>query len=473
MSQDQYVQREKFRVAFWSVLCSLFLTGIKIWAGAATNSLGVLSEALHSGLDFCAAAITFYAVHIAAIPPDKSHPYGHEKVENLSALVETCLLVLTCVWIVWEAVARLFFRAAEINLTWWAFAVVGVSIVVDVERSAMLYRVAKKHKSQALEADALHFHTDVWSSSVVLLGLVCVWLARFTDPGSWLYQVLHKADAVAGLFVAVIILKVSWRLAKASIHALMDGGSDEMDDAVAKALAEQLPQYPVISSRLRESGPKVFIEMTVGMPRNLHVDDAHAVTECVESVVKRVIPEADVLVHVEPQDFLTDVPDDELAGYVALRHDFRLHGFRMMSSEAGRTLKVDIEMPDEKRLGEIKSELEAFENDIKQTLNLQKLVARVQPIRRAIPEREGKRYSGLEPHVIRDKASRVVAEFPDIIRLDSVDTGELETFDSMTVYGTVSGDMSVGESHRLASRMEHVLHHAIPELSEIVVVLRS
>lgn len=183
--------------AFSSVLWSAFLTGIKIWAGVKTGSLGIISEALHSGLDLMAAGMTFYAVRIAARPADESHPYGHEKIENLSALAETALLLITCGWIVWEAIDRLFYNEAEITLTWWAFAVVAVSLLVDVNRSAMLRRVAKKHKSQALEADALHFTTDIWSSAVVMLGLFCVWLAHLVPADSVWHGLLEKADAVA------------------------------------------------------------------------------------------------------------------------------------------------------------------------------------------------------------------------------------------------------------------------------------
>ena len=181
---EQAAHQEKSHAALSSVLWSAFLTVIKLWAGIVTGSLGIISEALHSGLDLMAAAMTFYAVKVASRPADESHPYGHEKVENLSALAETALLLVTCAWIVWEAVDRLFYNEAEITLTWWAFAVVAVSLLVDVNRSAMLRRVAKKHKSQALEADALHFTTDIWSSAVVLLGLFCIWLAHLVPAES-------------------------------------------------------------------------------------------------------------------------------------------------------------------------------------------------------------------------------------------------------------------------------------------------
>src|SRR5699024_9384205 len=149
--------------ALSSVLWSAFLTLIKIVAGLSTNSLGLLSEALHSALDLLAAGLTFLAVRLAAVPADSRHPYGHGKVESLSALAETGLLLATCVWIVYEAVRRLLFEAAPVEPNWWAFAVVVVSLIVDISRSAMLRRVAREHRSQALEADALHFTTDILS----------------------------------------------------------------------------------------------------------------------------------------------------------------------------------------------------------------------------------------------------------------------------------------------------------------------
>ncbi len=319
MPHDLQAHREKARAAFSSVLWSLFLTGIKIWAGMATNSLGILSEALHSGLDFCAAAITFYAVKVAAIPPDTGHPYGHEKVENLSALVEVVLLVATCVWIVWEALNRLFYGAGEINLTWWAFAVVAISLVVDVNRSAMLRRVAKKHKSQALEADALHFTTDIWSSAVVLLGLVCVWATRFINPGNAWHGILLKADSVAALFVAGLILHVSWGLSKRAVHALMDGSSAETAQAVKALLQEKMPSYPVQQLRLRESGSKAYAEVSLAIPSHLHADDAHALCERVEELVREVIPDAETIVHPEPVDFVQTHGGAGLARHIALR----------------------------------------------------------------------------------------------------------------------------------------------------------
>ena len=172
------LNRQKVRVALTSVIAAIGLTVTKAVVGWQTGSLGILSEALHSALDLVAALITLFAVRVADRPADQDHHYGHGKVENLSALVETALLLLTCIWIISEALERLFWKEVEIEPSWIAFAVMVGSIVVDVSRSRALARVARETGSQALEADALHFQTDVWGSLTVLVGLGAVWAGR-------------------------------------------------------------------------------------------------------------------------------------------------------------------------------------------------------------------------------------------------------------------------------------------------------
>jgi cation diffusion facilitator family transporter len=194
------MQQEKLNVALVSVFAAVFLTGSKLVIGIMTGSLGILSEALHSGLDLVAAVITYFSVRISDKPADKQHNYGHGKIENFSAFIETILLVITCIWIVYEASNRLISGKTHIEVGAWSYIVVVSSIVIDISRSRALSRVAKKYNSQALEADALHFATDIWSSAVVLLGLIC---ANFG---------YYFADSIAALGVAIIVLFVSYQL---------------------------------------------------------------------------------------------------------------------------------------------------------------------------------------------------------------------------------------------------------------------
>ena len=179
-------EQEKKSVALSSVLAAIFITAFKLTIGLLTHSLGILAEAAHSALDLVAAAVTFFAVRISGRTPDEKLMFGYGKVENLSALFETFLLLLTCVWIISEAVKRLFFEHIQVEISIWSFIVMITSIIVDVSRSRALMKAAKKHGSQALEADALHFSTDVWSSSVVIGGLILTTLGGyFTGRVTW------------------------------------------------------------------------------------------------------------------------------------------------------------------------------------------------------------------------------------------------------------------------------------------------
>src|SRR5947209_17292243 len=214
---SESMRAEKRGVAGNSVLAAIAVTALKIAVGLATGSLGILSEAAHSGLDLVAAVITLFSVQVSDKPADADHQYGHGKVENFSAFIETGLLLLTCIWIVYEAVERLFFRRVEIEPTLAAFAVMMLSMVTDYWRSRALGRIARKYDSQALEADALHFSTDIWSSGVVILGLLLVMLGRKFNI-DW----LRDSDPIAALFVAGVVVSVSWRLARRTIDALLD-----------------------------------------------------------------------------------------------------------------------------------------------------------------------------------------------------------------------------------------------------------
>jgi cation diffusion facilitator family transporter len=290
------IENEKLRVAAASVLAAVLLTGFKLLVGLSTNSLGILSEAAHSGLDMVAAVITFMAVRIADKPADDQHMYGHGKVENFSALIETVLLLVTCAWIVHESVDRLFFKAVTIDASVWAFAVMLVSVIVDVNRSRMLYRAARKHNSQALEADALHFHTDIWSSSVVLLGLAGVQLShRFPR-----LAILEKADAVAALGVALIVIGISFQLGKRTIQALLDAAPQGMAGRIRQEV-ERLPGVVDCHQvRLRTSGPRLFVDVHVSVDGAQSLQQAHDLTEVIEARIQGFIPQADITVHPEP-----------------------------------------------------------------------------------------------------------------------------------------------------------------------------
>lgn len=289
-------EQEKKAAALSSVLAAVCLTLMKVVVGVISGSLGILAEAAHSGLDLVAAVCTYFAVRISSKPADKEHLYGHGKVESLSALFEAGLLLATCVWVIREAVHRLIAGQAPVDASIWAFGVVLVSMAVDISRSRMLLRMAKKHKSQALEADALHFSTDIWSSGVVLLGLAGVKLAAWFPALGF----LKRADSVAALAVAVIVVWVCGKMGWRTIHELLDSAPKDLPEKI-KAIAESVEQVKGCHAvRVRCSGPGVFIDAHVELEGDLSLTEAHRVTDLVENALLAEIPGADITVHAEP-----------------------------------------------------------------------------------------------------------------------------------------------------------------------------
>jgi len=328
--------REKNRVALVSLLAAVVLTAAKVGVGLWTGSLGILAEALHSGLDLAAAAVTLWAVRAASRPADQEHAYGHGKIENLSALFETVLLLATCVWIIKEGVERLFFRAeSHVDANLWSFLVVILSVIIDYSRASALQRVARKYDSQALEADALHFSTDIWSSLVVLLGLGGVKAAGWLGV-PW----LAKADAVAALGVAAVVVVVSLRLGKKAIADLLDTVPHRLTVKVAElARVEGVKEARQV--RVRRSGPQLFVDLAVVVDSDESLARGHEIACQAEAAIKRELPAADVVIHVEPAEV---VGEDLLASTrrIAAAHGAAAH--HLMVHEDGGHLRLELHL---------------------------------------------------------------------------------------------------------------------------------
>ncbi|MCB2204194.1 cation-efflux pump [bacterium] len=327
-----HMMMEKRRVALTSVFAAILLTLMKLVVGVWTGSLGILSEALHSGLDLLAAMITFFAVRIADRPADKEHQFGHGKIENLSALFETLLLLVTCVWILYEAWERLTGDVVHIEVNFWAFLVVGISIVVDATRSRALMRIAKKYNSQALEADALHFRTDIYSSAVVLVGLVSVMVG------------FPEADAIAAAIVACIVIWISIRLGRQTIDGLLDRVPEGAQEKVERAVDEVDGVESIRSLRLRPSGGMVFVNLIIGIQRTTFFDRAHAIVDGVEESVRAALPQADILVHAEPVIGVREKLSDKIE-WLVRQSDLTAHNISILWVNEQYLIEFDIEYP--------------------------------------------------------------------------------------------------------------------------------
>ena len=283
--------KEKKIVAISSIVAAVFLTSLKFIVGIITGSLGLLSEALHSCLDMVAAVVTYFSVRFSDKPADKKHNFGHGKMENLSALFQTILLLITCGWIVYEAIHRLIIKEVEVSVTIWSYLVVVTSIIVDISRSRALYRMAKKHNSQALEADALHFSSDIWSSAAVLFGLLCVDLFGFT-----------AADPIAALIIAIIILITCYKLGKKAIDILLDKAPMQSCEWVADILNNhsEIKQYHNL--KLRSAGADTFVSFNIHLDPAMSFLEVHQFCDHLEKDIQDKIPRCEVYIHAEPEN---------------------------------------------------------------------------------------------------------------------------------------------------------------------------
>ncbi len=385
-SNDAVAAHEKHSAALSSVIAAIFLTLFKLVVGLSTGSLGILAEVAHSGLDLVAAAVTLFAVRVSGRPADKEHTYGHGKVENLSALFETVLLLVTCAWIIYEAIRRLFFEEVQVEVNIWAFIVMGVAIVIDFTRSRMLYRTAKKYDSQALEADALHFSTDIWSSAVVIVGLGLVWLSeRLGIPA------LAKADAIAALIVAGIVVYVSMQLGGRTIAALLDGVPASVRDDVVRAV--RVPGVlEVRRVRVRRSGPESFADVRLTVARDTPLEKTHEIAVAAESAVRQVLPGADVVVQVDPvksdhEGVLTTVR------MLAAEGGMGAHGVRIYDLQSGgHLLELHLEVSDGLTVEQAHERASAFEEALRKTLpSIDQVVTHLEPTSDVLVRKAGYR----------------------------------------------------------------------------------
>ena len=457
--------REKRSAAASSVVAAVFLTAMKVVVGVSTGSLGILAEAAHSGLDLVAAVVTLVAVRVSGKPADSAHTYGHGKVENLSALFETLLLLATCVWIIYEAVERLLFKTVAVEASAWAFAVMAVSIAVDVTRSRLLARVAKKYDSQALEADALHFSTDIYSSAVVILGLVGVHFSR--RPGlEWLV----KADAVAALGVAAIVVWVSVQLGRKTIAALLDEISPELRDSLLRTV--RVPGVVQVRRlRVRRSGPETFADVTLTVEAGTGLAQAHAIATAAEGAARHLLPGADVVVHVEPADGAPQGAHDDPAGLthaVAGSLGLAAHDIHVHNVLGARSLELHLEVDPSLSLAAAHAQATAFERALREASpGLGQIVTHIEPRAAAAgPVSAGPEDEGQVLAVLHELAADTTLHcHPHNVTVHRTGEGGL----SVSFHCALDPDTGITAAHDLTERVERELRERLPSVGRVVI----
>jgi len=461
---SQIAEKEKRNAAGSSVLAAVLLTTFKLTVGLLTGSLGILAEAAHSGLDLVAALVTFFAVRIADRPPDRQHLYGHGKVENLSALVETLLLLITCVWIMDEAIQRLIFKSVEIEATFWAFGVMAVSILVDLSRSRILYRAARKYHSQALEADALHFSTDIWSSSVVIGGLTLVWLSQRLGP-EWAWLV--KGDAIAALVVALIVVYVSLQLGRRAVSVLLDTAPAGLADQIAVEAA----QVPGVESlgpvRVRQAGASAFVDLTVKVDRSASLEEAHQIAEAVDRRVGQLVRRGDVVVHVDPVR-QSGENLSQTVGAIAARLGLRTHYVHAHQVQGNYCVDLHVEVPPDLTLSQAHDQVSRLELAVRDELpQVRDLHSHIEPV--TVPVAPGE---ALASEVEQELRARIVAIVNDIAALNGCRQLHIRSgpdgYD-VVLHCLADPDLPVVQAHSLADEVEKQIQRHIPQINRVLV----
>ena len=334
----QVLVKQKRVAALVSMLAACGMTALKLIAGLLTGSLGMLSDAAHSGLDLLGTALTFFSVRISDKPADEDHPYGHARVETLSAFTETFLMGASCVWIVVEAVMRIFVAPVAVRPSVWPFAVLALSITVDLSRSRALKHVALASGSQALEADALHFASDIWSSVAVAVGLAASYAGVRFGIG-W----LRFADPVAALAVSAVILRFAWGLARRTTYELLDTAPAGARQRIVRAVEHIDGVVELERVRVRRSGNRAFADLRVAVPRFDTAEHIEMLVQRITAAVKAVVPGADVTVRTVPRQVLGENIFDRIRGVAAL-NNVTLHDLSVQQEEGGLRVEQHIEV---------------------------------------------------------------------------------------------------------------------------------
>jgi cation diffusion facilitator family transporter len=438
------------RTAFVSVIAALVLIGLKLGAGLASGSLGLVSEAVHSGTDLVAALLTFFALGVAGRPADPGHPYGHGKAEHLAALAEAAILVAASLFISYRALSNLVGASeSDVQATWYAFAVIAIVILIDASRTLVSLRGSQRYDSPALQANALHFASDLAGSVAVLLGLV---LVAAGYPG---------ADSLAALFVAVLVLLAAARLMRSNVDVLMDR-SPEAADAAARAAIERVdPPVELRRLRLRRSAGGHFADVVIGVPPGAAVGQGHAAADQVERAVQEALPGSDVVVHVEPgaEEALRDRVHAAALGVPRVRE---VHNVRVVTVDGGIEVGLHLKLPGELSLEDAHAVASEVEDAISSSVpGVVAVQTHLEPLRET---EAGERTAPPDEEAILAIVRDLTGEPPREVRLVRTDEGLL-----VFVTLHVRPEHTLADAHALASDVEERIRERLPEIADVVV----
>ena len=441
------------RTALVSVGAAVALIALKLGAGLASHSLGLISEAAHSGSDLIAALLTFFTIGVAVRPADVGHQYGHGKAEHLGALAEGTILVLASIVIAWRAITQLVGAThTSVQATWYALAVIVVVMVIDVSRTVVSLRASRRYHSAALGANALHFASDLAGSGAVLIGLLLV-RAGYT-----------RADSAAALFVAVLVLFAATRLMRWNVDVLMDRAPADAELAARSAIAEIDPPVAVERLRMRQAGSRQFADVVISVPPGAAVGQGHAAADRVEAAVHAALPGSDVVVHVEPAEDEEAIRDRAHAAALAVPRVREVHNVSVLNVGGRTEVSLHLKLPGELTLEEAHS----IASDVEQAITaavpeVDAVQTHLEPLAEA---GEGRRMA--DDSAQRDVVMRVVR---DLTGEDARELRFLQTDDGLVAHLTLGleGGSRLSDAHARASEIEERIRRLRPEIADVVV----
>jgi cation diffusion facilitator family transporter len=441
------------RTALVSVVAAILLIALKLGAGLASHSLGLISEALHSGTDLVAALLTFFAVGVAVRPADVAHQYGHGKAEHLSALAEAAILALASCFLAWRAITQLAgARTATVEAKWYAFAVIGIVIVVDISRTTILWRASRRYRSAALASNALHFGSDLAGSVAVLVGLLLV------------HEGHKRADSAAALFVAVLVLLAAVRLMKRNVDVLMDRAPADAEQAARAAIAGIEPPVTLRRLRMRQAGPRQFMDVVITVPPGAAVGQGHAAADRVEDAVSAALPGSDVVVHVEPQEDEAAIRDRAHAAALGVPSVREVHNVSVLDVGGHTEVSLHLKLPGELTLEEAHDVANQVESAIAAAVpEVDSVQTHIEPLGEAV---EGKPME--DDRAERDVVLRIVRE---VTGQEPRELRFVRTEEGLLAYLTLGLDPSsqLAEAHARASEIEERIRRARPDIADVIV----
>lgn len=442
------------RTALLSFLAALALVATKLLVGLATSSLGILAESLHSGLDAVAALLSLYAVGVAEQPPDEQHQYGHGKAQHLAALSEAAILAAVAIWIGFAAVMRLRSGGGDVQPEWYAFVLLFGVLIVDAARWSVSFRTGTRERNAALLASAWHFASDFAGTTAVLIGLALV------SAG------YPRADAVAALTVAGLVLVAAARLALRNIDALMDRAPSGLDRQIGQ-IARAVPGVAEVRSvRVREAGGESFADVVIGVSRLEGLERSHQTMDQVEDAVRSQIGPAQVTVHVEPSTG-AEAPNERVAA-AALRVPgvVETHNISVLEQGAGgRAITLHVRLPEDMPMRDAALTVEQLKREIRSEFGVARVYAHVEPS--ALGAQPARDIGAEQPQLVR-AASEAVTRVAGQGAAEVVVYRQGERLLVVTSLRAEPG-RSVREAHVLASRVEDAVRDALDSVDDVIV----